>query len=256
MWLYSCSTSAYPITGWEQITYSLNRVIPATIALRATLVYVDGSVWQVAGPEVPGVFRALQLTDVDGDGLTDVLASIGKSNNAGQIVDHPDFPNWTLFPGNGDGTFGDPQPSILPLDATMPGDFNGDGFTDYGWYVTPIDSEHMVSVSFHVPMASLAAPVPEPTPEPALTPAPEPPPPSEPAPDVQPTGETIEFEGTVTEVGSGYFSVDGSRVNVDASSTIRFQDGAGPDIRVGDPVQGKGTEFTDGSLLAVKAEFG
>jgi hypothetical protein len=73
---------------------------------------------------------------------------------------------------------------------------------------------------------------------------------------VQPTGETIEFEGTVTEVGSGYFSVDGSRVNVDASSTIKFQDGAGPDIRVGDPVQGKGAELTDGSLLAVKAELG
>ncbi len=32
----------------------------------------------------------------------------------------------------------------------MPGDFNGDGYTDFGWYVTPIDSEHMVSVSFHV----------------------------------------------------------------------------------------------------------
>jgi hypothetical protein len=245
MWLYSCSTRSYPVAGWEQITYSLNRVIPSTTALRATLVHMDGTVEQIAGPEISGVIRAMHLTDVDGDGVTDVLASIGEANNAGQILDHPDFPDWTLFPGNGDGTFADPQWSDLPLEATMPGDFDGDGYTDYGWYETPLDSEHLVSVSFHVPMASpTSAPAPEPAPEPA------------PDTGAQPTGATVEFAGTVTEVGSGYFSVDGQRVNIDATSTIKFQDGAGPDIQVGDPVEGKGAEFTDDSLLAVKAEFG
>lgn len=191
--------------------------------------------------EEPGVVRAIQVTDVDGDGVTDVLASIGEANNAGQILDHPAFPDRALFSGDGDGTFAAPEPSDLPLEATMPGDFDGDSYTDYGWYETPFDNEHLVSVSFHVPMTP-------PTPEPA----------PEPAPDAgaQPTGATVELEGTVTEVGDGYFSVDGQRVNVDATSIIKFQDGAGPDIEVGDPVQGKGAEFTDGSLLAVKAEFG
>ena len=95
-------------------------------------------------------------------------------------------------------------------------------------------------------------PTPEPAPEPA--PAPEP----TPVPDggAVPTGDTTELDGTVTGVGSGYFEVDGRRVNIDATSIIKFQDGAGPDIRVGDPVQGKGAELSDGNLLAVKAEFG
>ncbi len=253
MWLYSCSTRSYPVAGWEQITYSLNRVIPATTALRMTLIHIDDTIEQIVGPEISGVIRAMHLTDVNGDGVIDVLASIGEANNAGQILDHPDFPNWTLFPGNGDGTFADPEWSDLPLEATMPGDFDGDGYTDYGWYETPFDSEHLVSVSFHIPMA---LPTPEPAPAPAPEPTPEPAP--EPATDAgaQPTGATVEFAGTVTEVGSGYFSVDGQRVNIDATSTIKFQEDAGPDIQVGDPVEGKGAEFTDDSLLAVKAEFG
>jgi hypothetical protein len=203
---------------------------------------------QLTGADIPGVIRAIQLADVDGDGVTDVLASVGKANNAGQIGDHPDHPGWTLFAGHGDGTFAAAEPSGLTLEATMPGDFNGDGYMDYGWYVTPEDSEHLVSVSFHVPMAAAQAPEPAPAPAPEPTPAPD--------TGAQPTGNTVELEGTVTEVGSGYFSVDGLRINVDATSTIKFQDGAGPEIRVGDPVQGKGAECTDGSLLAVKVEFG
>ena len=263
MWLYRCSTRNYPIAGWEEITHSLNRVIPATTALRVTLIHPDDTVEQLEGPDIPGVIRAMQLTDVDGDGVIDLLASIGEANNAGQILDHPDYPDWTLFPGNGDGTFGDPEWSELPLKASMPGDFDGDGYTDYGWYETPFDSEHLVSVSFHIPMAP-ATPDPVPAPDPAPAPAPEPTPEAAPAPGpdpapdtgAQPTGATVEFAGTVTEVGNGYFSVDGQRVNVDATSIIKFQDGAGPDIQVGDPVEGKGAEFTDDSLLAVKAEFG
>ena len=257
--MYSCSTRSYPVAGWEQVSYSLNRVIPATTALRASLILADGNIEQVEGPDIDGVIRALQLTDVDGDGVIDVLASIGKANNAGQVGDHPEFPGWTFFTGSGDGSFAAPQSSDLPTEASMPGDFNGDGYTDFGWYLTPLDSEHLVSVSFHIPMASAnpppttdLAPVVDPAPEPDAAPAPTP----APGTGAQPTGSMAEFEGTVTEVGSGYFSVDGQRVNIDSTSVIKFQDGAGPSIQVGDPVQGKGAEFSDDSLLAVKAEFG
>jgi hypothetical protein len=60
----------------------------------------------------------------------------------------------------------------------------------------------------------------------------------------------------VTEVGTAYFSVDGQRVNIDGASIIKFQDAGGPDIKVGDAVQGKANEYNDGSQVAVKAEFG
>ena len=103
------------------------------------------------------------------------------------------------------------------------GGFDGDAYTDYGWYETPFDSEHLVSVSLHIPMMSPdSGPAPEPIPEPAPAP--------EPVPDTggQPTGATVEFVGTVTEVGSGYFSVDGHRVNIDTTSIIKFQERAGP----------------------------
>lgn len=271
IYMYSCSTRSYPVAGWQQITYSLNRVIPATSALRATLVLPDDTVEQVQGDEIPGLVRAMQLGDVDGDGVVDVLASIGRANNAGQITAHPDFPGWTLMRGNGDGTFADPEPSELPREATMPGDFDGDGFTDYGWYLTPLDNEHGVAVSFHVPMA-VADPAPAPTPDPVADPVPTPEPAPAPVPDpeltpaptpdpvqgtdAQPTGKTVEFGGTVSEVGNGWFSVDGKRVDIGASSTIKFQDGAAPAIQVGDPVEGKAEEYTDGGLTVVKAEFG
>lgn len=249
MYLYSCSTSTHAISGWEQVTYSLNRVIPNSTVLRATLISQNGSQQQIDSMQVPGVIRTMQLTDVDGDGNVDALAQVGKSNNAGEILGHPDYPGWTLFPGNGDGTFGEPQTSSLAAEARIPGDFNGDGFTDFGWYVTPFDSEHLVSVNFHVPMATT-----EPAPVPDLVPT------TDPAPDTgstaTPMGETVELEGEVTAVGNGYFAMDGQRIEITGDSTIKFNDGAGPTIQVGDAVQGKADEYSDGSLVAVKFEFG
>ncbi|MEJ2743578.1 MAG: hypothetical protein P8176_14150, partial [Gammaproteobacteria bacterium] len=253
MYLYSCSTSTSARTGWEKITHSLDRVIPDTTVLRATLITQDGGHEQIDSMEISGVIRSMQLADIDGDGNIDVLARLGKSNNAGQILNHPDYPGWTLFPGVGDGTFGEPVPSNLAVEAGMPGDYNGDGLTDFGWYVTPIDSEHLVSVNFHIPMAS-NAPAPTTDPVPVTEPVP--------APDTSnnnitatPTGNTVELMGEVTAVGNGYFELDGQRINIDGSSIIKFNN-VDPNIQVGYPVQGKAEEYTDGSLIAVKFEFG
>ena len=349
MWLYSCSTSNTERVGWEKISYTSNKIVPGTSALRVSLVLADGSVEQITGPSVDGVFRAIQLTDTDEDGNVDVLASIGQANNEGHIENHPDYPSWTLFPGNGDGTFGAPVDSGLALDYAMPGDWNGDGLMDFGRYITPIDSEHLLSVVFHAPPTGVTSP-PEPAPAPpapavdttppsvaitapsaadsvsgqviisatvsddtavaevvfkynettigqatsppyqvswdtgglmtgaytlkavaadsagnratakitvtvnATAPAPEPTP--EPTPSsTQPTGQTIEFEGVVTEVGNGYFVAGGIRVNYNATSIMKYN-GSQSTPTVGDPVQGKADEYSDGTALAIKAEFG
>ena len=66
----------------------------------------------------------------------------------------------------------------------------------------------------------------------------------------------MEFDGTVTEVGDGYFKVGATRINIDASSVIKFAEDDITSIEVGLPAQGKAAEYTDGTLIATKAEFG
>ena len=93
---------------------------------------------------------------------------------------------------------------------------------------------------------SVNATAPDPAPEPDPDPAPS---------SAQPTGETIEFAGDVTEVGDGYFVVDGLHVNYDATSVMKYDDSQGSTPMVGDSVEGKADEYSDGSGLAIKAEF-
>ena len=342
LYIYRCSYSNSPISGWEQIDITLeNRVIPATSALRISLVRADGSIEQLLGPEVDGYIRAIKVDDVNGDGHLDVLASIGRSDIDGNILNHPDFPNWALFAGNGDGSFAPPVDSGLSLGYWLPGDFNGDGLTDFGRYLTPFDSEHSLSITFHTPPSSPTAQAPDTTPPnvailsptdgtevsgtlqiaasasddtgiakvvfnlgatelgqatsapyqiswdtSALSPGTytleavafdlagnsqaatisvtvpsttttTTSPPTDPTPaDAQPTGNTVEFSGTVTEVGSDYFVVDGLKVTIGSASIMKYEDGFGPAPKVGDPVQGKADEYSDGSHVAVKAQFG
>ena len=340
---YSCSTRNVEVSGWDKISYLSAAPIPSTSALRASIVQADGSVEQFIGPDVNGVILSLRLTDVNEDGNIDALAYIAKSNNEGHYVAHPDYPTWTFFPGLGDGKFSLPIVTNLPLDHSIPGDFNGDGLMDFGRYISPIDSEHMLSVIYHKP-TTVVAPTPNPIPDPVpvddttkpslsitapadsanvsnsvifsaeasddvalskivfkynaikigtvtspphqvswdtsgLTPgvyalkaiaidtsgnrrtkiidvtvqsansAPVPVP-------FEPTGQTIEISGIVSEVHANYFMIGSLRVNIDASSILKFQDGFGPNISVGDPVDGKAEVLSDGTSLAIKAEFG
>lgn len=342
MWLYTCSTRDYYFPGSTFHSIVQNTVIPGMSALRVSLIRSDGSVEQILGPEVHGYFRSLKVADVNGDGQPDVLADIAKVGNDGGLENHPDYPDWTLFTGKGDGTFNPPEPTGLSLSAVIPGDFNGDGLTDFGAYITPFDSEHLLSVAFHNPPTAPPAPAADTTPPTvaitaptdgetvsgvvqltanasddtgvagivfqvngttlgqvatapyqtswdtskltpgsytlqavatdaagnsstasvtvtvAAPPAASPTPAPSPVPtDAQPTGNQVEFSGTVTEAGTDYFVVDGSlRVSIGPASILKYQDGFGPAPKVGDPVQGKADEYSDGTHVAVKAEFG
>jgi hypothetical protein len=344
-WLYSCRTSRYYTAGSTFHSVTQNEPIPGMSALRISLMRPDGSIEQILGPEVHGYFRRIQVADVNDDGFPDVLADIAKIGNDGRLLPHPDYPGWVVFPGNGDGSFSSPEPTGLAQSAVIPGDFNGDGLTDFGSYITPFDSEHLLSVAFHQPAITTTSPAPDilsPTivftapsdggtvsglvqlsvnasdntgvvnvafllagntiaqintapyqvswdttnlvpgnytlqavatdaagnsgtttiavtvdaPQNTSTPS-NTSTQSSLSTSAQPTGNQLEFSGTVSEVGTNYFVIDGSlKVTIGASSVLKYQDGFGPAPSVGDPVQGKADEYNDGSHVAVKAEFG
>lgn len=257
--IYRCWTSSYYSTGATTVTTTSGIPIPERSALRISLVHSDGSVEQMMGPEIEGYIRSLQVADINEDGHPDILADIAKVGNSqynlGTLYSNTD---WKVFTGNGDGTFNLPAATELPLNAVIPGDFNGDGLTDFGAYVTPFDSEHLFSVAFHNPPLVPLTPEPAPNPEPAPIPetAPTPEPASTPT-TAQPTGNQTEFSGTVTEIGTDYFVIDGDmKVSIGTASVLNYEDGFGPTPKVGDPVEGKADEYSNGSYVAVKAQFG
>ncbi len=209
MWLYSCYTSNYPRTGWQQVSYSSNTVVPATSALRISLVGADGSINQGTGVDVSGVFRALMLTDTDEDGIVDVLANIGQATSA-------------------------------PYEVTW--DTSGLMTGAYTLKAVATDSAGNRATAKISVTVNGAAPAPAPAPAPTPSTA-------------QPTGQTIEFAGVVSEVGSGYFVVGGLRVNYNATSIMKYNTSTSTP-KVGDAVQGKADEYSDGTGVAIKAEFG
>jgi Big-like domain-containing protein/VCBS repeat protein len=343
---YRCWTSSYYTSGSTLVSTTSPLPIPEMSALRISLMGSDGSVEQVMGPEVLGYIRSVKVTDVNGDGHLDVLADIARVGNqeynAGVLYSDTD---WKMFTGNGDGTFNEAEPTGLPLEQVFPGDFNGDGLTDFGSYLTPFDTEHMLSVTFHNPPATPVIPADTTPPSVAITSladggtvsgtvqltaiasddtrvanvtfqsdgntigqitaAPyhvswdtsnlatgnytlqvvatdeagnsstasisvtlEAPATTSPAPDqtttstsssssAQPTGEQLEFSGTIIEADADYFILDdGTRISIGANSVLKYQDGFGLTPKVGDPAEGKADEYSDGSYVLVKADFG
>ncbi len=344
--IWRCSTTSYNRPGSTLVTTTSGVPIPEMSTIITNLIQADGSFEQVKGPEIVGYIRTLQVADVNEDGHMDILADIANvgntKNNLGSLFSATD---WKVFTGNGDGTFNLPEPTGLPLNAVIPGDFNGDGLTDFAAYNTPFDSEHLLSVAFHNPPSiplttttdtippsvtitspvngetilgviqlianandntgvtdvvfqvngsaigqisaspyeltwdssalvagdytlqaiatdaagnisttsinvtvgsgQTASPAPAPAPSPVATTT------------AQPTGDRLEFSGTITEVGTNYFVIDGNlNVSIGAASILKFEDGYGPIFKVGEPVEGKADEYSDGRYVLVKAQVG
>jgi hypothetical protein len=77
-----------------------------------------------------------------------------------------------------------------------------------------------------------------------------------PAPQPQPpTGQKVEFEGTISAVTADGFVVNGLTVKITPSSIIKGN-GSSRTLPVGFPVQGKGIKSADGIISAIKVEVG
>ncbi len=75
-------------------------------------------------------------------------------------------------------------------------------------------------------------------------------------PPYDPDAQQVELEGTIQEVGSSYIKLSGVKVWYTASTVIKFEDDSGSSFQVGQSVELKGSQNTDGSATAKKIQVG
>jgi len=80
---------------------------------------------------------------------------------------------------------------------------------------------------------------------------PAPPPPAGPTP----TGQVVELQGTISAVAVDSIVVNGTTVRWTASTIIKFNTST-QSFAIGQPIQLKGDEYSDGSVVATKVEVG
>jgi|GEM_PF-6611063 len=78
-----------------------------------------------------------------------------------------------------------------------------------------------------------------------------PPPPAGPTP----TGQVVELQGTISAVAVDSIVVNGTTVRWTASTIIKFNTST-QSFAIGQPIQLKGDEYSDGSVVAIKVEVG
>ena len=182
-----------------------------------------------------------RIVDANNDGMMDLLFDLLTTKR--------------LEISQGDGTFIESQGPIAKTKGVN-GDFNGDGLLDIVYLDLPAKKDHTLQIQLQVAATTPVDPTPT---EPAPTdPTPTDPAPTDPTPtdpNATVTGQ-IEIVGVVTEAGTDYFILNGTRITINATSIIKFDDGFGPTIKAGDPVDFKGDTYSDGSVIAVKAQFG
>ncbi|MCP4001406.1 MAG: hypothetical protein GY727_10895, partial [Gammaproteobacteria bacterium] len=75
-------------------------------------------------------------------------------------------------------------------------------------------------------------------------------------PPYDPDAQQVELQGSIQEVGSSYIKLSGVKVWYTASTVIKFEDGNGNSFEVGQSVELKGSQNTDGSATAKKIQVG
>ena len=75
-------------------------------------------------------------------------------------------------------------------------------------------------------------------------------------PPIDPDAEGAELEGTIEEVGSNTIVVAGVTVWIIDTTVVKFEDGFGDSLSVGQPVQVKGARNVDGSVTGEKIQVG
>jgi hypothetical protein len=75
-------------------------------------------------------------------------------------------------------------------------------------------------------------------------------------PPIDPSAEPVEFEGTIEEIGSSAIVVSDVTVWILDTTIVKFEDGFGDGLSVGQPVQVKGARNIDGSITGEKIQVG
>ncbi len=233
---------------------------PATSVIDVTLRYGDGITETLRSVEFDGEVTQLDVVDMDGNGAADIAIRIKDSKG------------FTLLGGAGDGSFDTVEqvinvPSIITYE-----DLNEDGLMDLVYVdlsvPTKADSDAWAFVHLqtaNTPADTNAGATTVATPTATATAANEPTTTattsaattssaSGSAPAIDPNGETLELAGTITEVSSNYFVVDGTTIWYDASTSFKFE--AGFDFVSGNTAQVEALPNVDGSGTAIKVQIG
>ncbi|MCB1772027.1 MAG: VCBS repeat-containing protein [Gammaproteobacteria bacterium] len=115
------------------------RDIVTRTAIEVTLNLGQGVTSTLVSQDVDGIIQSIHVQDINGDGVMDVLASLGGTS-------------LMLFRGKGDGSLGTPEPisSTHGGSALFMDDWNGDGLPDIGWFYVPPDTDPELQVMFQV----------------------------------------------------------------------------------------------------------
>lgn len=229
----------------RSVSWTVTRIreVPDTSAVSIHLNHGDGTSEEVLGPDISGVFSRLDVGDINGDGIQDVVGSV---QGRGEEV--------LVFYGNGDGTLAEPITIATPGRKNQKiffNDWNGDDQTDIAWFTTPLDSEILINIMPQTPTTATAT---TPTAEPAPTSDPAAEPTSGDAPtNMDANAEPAEIEGSITNIGAGFIEVSDTQVWHTSSTVLKFNDVS--DFAIGLPVQLKGNWTTDGQIVATNLEI-
>lgn len=244
-------TRCYP--SYKVTSY---RSEPETSKLIVKLQNEDGTFEEISSPVINGEFTQHDIVDLDGDGLTDVVVRLKNESGV------------SIFRGLGDGELANKvampnAPSVLSF-----ADFNEDGLPDIVYVALSIpskaDSDAWAFV--HLQQSSASNTGTEsgtgtgtgtgdttPTTPPDATggtgegsgnnfPA------------IDPNGETLELEGTISELFSDHFVIDGITIWFDNSTAIKYE--SGYILEVGGSAQVEADPNLDGSGTAIKIQVG
>jgi len=226
------------------------RSEPETSKIVIKLQNVDGTFDEISSSVVDGEFIQHTIVDLDGDGLSDVVARL--KNQSGISV----------FRGKVDGGLSDIEsiptaPSVLSFD-----DFNEDGLADSVYVDLSIPSKpdsdawafvHLQLSNSHATTTTTDTATTTIVPDTTtvdtgstVT--------NSNFPAIDPDGETLELAGTITELHADHFVVEGITIWFDDSASFKYEQGH--ILEVEESAQVEADPNIDGSGTAIKIQVG